>query len=64
MKKIKSILKSIVEAIIAIPVMILITLVLAVMLPFDYIKYKRSPYYKKERKKYSLLALLASRAET
>lgn len=56
MKKLKSILKSIVEAIIAIPVMILIALVLAVMLPFDYIKYKRSPYYKKERKKYSLLA--------
>ncbi len=27
-----------------------------VMLPLDYIKYKRSPYYKKERKKYKLFA--------
>lgn len=26
------------------------------ILPFDYIKYKRSPYYKNERKKYNLFA--------
>ena len=28
----------------------------AIALPFDYIKYKRSLYYKKERRKYTLLA--------
>lgn len=32
-------------------------------LPFDYLKYKRSPYYKKERKKYSLFAATGSNFE-
>ncbi|MBQ7827457.1 MAG: hypothetical protein IJ386_04245 [Clostridia bacterium] len=56
MKKLKSILKSIGEALFIIPAIILLILALIIMLPPDYIKYKRSPYYKKERKKYSLFA--------
>lgn len=37
-------------------VVLLLGVCLIVTLPFDYVKYKWSPYYKKERKKYRLFA--------
>lgn len=56
MKKVMKKLKEIGEMIIAIPIIILIGLALIIMVPLDYIKYKRSAYYKRERKKYSFFA--------
>lgn len=40
--------------IVLVPVIVLFALVIVFYIPIDYIKYKRSLYYKKEQKKYSL----------
>lgn len=44
------------EGLIAIFLVPIFGVVLAIVLPFDYIKYKRSYFYQQERKKYTLFA--------
>lgn len=52
----KKAIKSFCLSILVIVVFILFGVCLVIMLPFDYLKYRRSAYYKKERKKYRLFA--------
>lgn len=52
----KKAIKSFCLSILVIVGFILFGVCLVIMLPFDYLKYRRSAYYKKERKKYRLFA--------
>ena len=52
----KKVIKNFGLSILVILGLVLLGVCLLVQLPFDYLKYKRSAYYKKERKKYRLLA--------
>ena len=52
----KKVMKRFFLTVLAIFGLALLGIVFAIMLPVDYIKYKRSLYYKKERKKYTLFA--------
>lgn len=52
----KKAIKSFCLTVLVIVGLILFGICLVVRLPFDYLKYKRSAYYKKERKKYRLFA--------
>lgn len=54
MKKILGKIGSFFGTVIGIAVALLFGIFLIVLIPFDYIKYKRSLYYKRERKKYTL----------
>ncbi len=56
MKKMINVVKHFFLTILACIIAILCGICFVFMLPLDYIKYKRSPYYKKERKKYRLFA--------
>lgn len=55
-KEIGEFFKDILLLIFIIPFGILAIACLVIILPLDYIKYKKSPYYKKERQRYSLFA--------
>lgn len=52
----KKAIKQFFLTILAVVGLVLLGIVFVVTLPFDYIKYKRSLYYKKERRKYTLFA--------
>ena len=56
MKTIISKIGSFFGTVIGIAVALLFGIFLIVLIPFDYIKYKRSLYYKRERKKYKPFA--------
>jgi len=53
-KKIKTGITNTIFIIITLPFLILAMVYLVLLIPFDYISYKRSFYYKNEKKKYSL----------
>lgn len=55
----KKAIKQALATIAAIPVLVLFAIVLIFVVPVDFIKYKRSLYYKKYRKKYTLFAAAA-----
>lgn len=52
----KKAIKSFSLTILVIVGVVIFVIGLMILLPFDYLKYKRSAYYKKERKKYGLFA--------
>ena len=52
----KKAIKQFFLTILAVVGLVLLGIVFVITLPFDYIKYKRSLYYRKERKKYTLFA--------
>ncbi len=56
MKKVLNAFKNLGFEILGIILVIILGVFLILMLPFDYIKYKRSLYYKTEHKKYTLFA--------
>lgn len=55
MKKVRTWITNIIFIIIISPLLVLAAVYLVLLIPFDYIRYKRSIYYKNEKKKYSLL---------
>lgn len=54
MKKIKACVANSIFFIITLPLLILAAIYLILLIPVDYIRYKRSFYYKNEKQKYSL----------
>ncbi len=56
MKKVLNAIGSFFGTLIGLVIMLLIGIGFLIYLPFDYIKYKRSLYYKREHKKYTLFA--------
>lgn len=53
-KKIKTGITNTIVIIITLPLLILAFVYLVLLIPYDYIRYKKSFYYKNEKKKYSL----------
>lgn len=53
-KKIKAGITNTIVIIITLPLLILAFVYLVLLIPYDYIRYKKSFYYKNEKKKYSL----------
>lgn len=54
MKKVKTWITNTIFIIITLPLLVLAFVYLVLLIPFDYIRYKRSFYYKNEKKKYSM----------
>lgn len=56
MKKAKTLVTNAIFIIITLPLLVLAAVYLILLIPFDYIRYKKSFYYKNEKQKYTLFA--------
>jgi len=55
-KKVKNLIVNTLCVIIALPFLLLAAIYLILLIPYDYIRYQKSLYYKNEKQKYSLFA--------